>query len=115
MELYQNNLDQNKKKVYFGIEVEDQTKAINLLTDNSIPVNGPYQDPVEIITHEKVEELNIENDDTKLSVMEEVYNELDDIISDSWTNTIEKINYLLEESDDDDEEINEENSDEYDE
>jgi len=92
MEFYQNNLDSSKEKVYLALEAEDGERAISILQEASIPVNGGYRTPLEIIAHENVEEMNIEDED----------------VNDSWVDIVNNIDildqYLSGDSDNEEEE-----------
>jgi len=108
MEFYQNNLDSSKEKVYLALEAEDGERAISILQEASIPVNGGYRTPLEIIAHENVEEMNIEDEDVKQEVIQQASDALNENINDSWVDIVNNIDildqYLSGDSDNEEEE-----------
>lgn len=94
MEFYQNNLDQSEEKVYLVIEANDTVKAMSVLQEASIPVNGPYDSPVQIISHERIEDMNIEDEEQKQDIIYQVSEELNDVINNSWVDIVDNIDSL---------------------
>ena len=90
MNYYQNNLESDDK-VYFAVEAEDAEKVTNVLQNESIPVNGMYTDPLEIVAHEEIEKLNIDDDDVKQETIQEAVSKLTEIVTDSWSDIIASI------------------------
>jgi len=90
MNYYQNNLESDDK-VYFAVEAEDAEKVTNVLQNESIPVNGMYTDPLEIVAHEEIEKLNIDDDDVKQETIQEALTKISEIVIDSWSDIISSI------------------------
>lgn len=95
MNYYQDNLT-TSDRVYFSVEAEDGERAIEILQNASIPVNGAYESPVQILAHEKIEERDIEDDDVKQNAIEELNEKMTDIINDSWSDIIASIECVQE-------------------
>jgi len=90
MNYYQNNLESNER-VYFAVELEDAEKVTTLLQNDAIPVNGMYTNPLEIVAHEEVEKLDIDDDDVKQETIQEAVSKLTEIVTDSWSDIIASI------------------------